>query len=386
MAKEIIPQRTYVKVYKAELASWQKMQLTGLEWDVLMVIAEKTWGWRKESVSISFAEIAKLTGHNRRRVTSAIACLRLSGILQATGQQRAVQHFSINPPEAYHLVTKRTPVYARNTKTTGDQNDTSSDVTPPHYMTGDQNDTKSGDQNDTNLVTCSGVKSQSLLINNPNKKKERKESLYIEGDSRRDGIEGNSFNDSQGKTTYSPETPSLGATTLRERVHMHISLYGPSRVSSIARALNMSTPRLCRFFREHSQFPRVSRGVYGPPVYAERQPQPAPTQDKLLRALREGPKSVVELREQLKMADNTVRVYLSRLKKQEIVVKTGKQYALAQPGMVSVPPAQTERDKIMKAFDEGQVPECPKCGNRSWGFDAAGRPVCSCGYVLGAGQ
>lgn len=66
-----------------------KRRISGAEWDVVMAIATKTYGWHKKSEQISLSQLEKLTGHSRRTVAKVTGHLVSSRILgRALGDPR----------------------------------------------------------------------------------------------------------------------------------------------------------------------------------------------------------------------------------------------------------------------------------------------------------
>ena len=151
----------FVKVYRDALDCWLKKKLTGSEWTVLMYLASATWGWHRASTKKSLAEVANEIGSTRRQVLRAIKGLEKAGLVMFEGEERRKHVFKLRPPEEYtefeaKLVTQMTPVEAKSIQT-------ENLVT---FMA------KTGDINDTNLVTCPDTKVLSPY--KPLRKKERK--------------------------------------------------------------------------------------------------------------------------------------------------------------------------------------------------------------------
>jgi len=149
-------QRQYVKMYKDELAVWRKRHLSGSEWDALMVIADRTWGWHRTDVALAYSEIAKDTGRNRRQVMRAIERLKSANILGWQGRERQKLRYCINPPEVY------TPIEA-NLVTKMVSDEANPKIHHSSAKAGDKDGTNTGDISGTNLVTLPYIKAVSPL-------------------------------------------------------------------------------------------------------------------------------------------------------------------------------------------------------------------------------
>ena len=154
----------YVKVYRDALDCWLKLRLRGSEWAVLMYLAGAIWGWHRVSTKKSLGEIADKTGISRKQVLRAIKRLEKAGLVITEGQERRKQNFRLRPPGEYtvieaKLVTKMTP-------------DEAKPIESENLVT---KMAKSGDKDDTNLVTRSRSKLQSPYkpLNKEIRKKER---------------------------------------------------------------------------------------------------------------------------------------------------------------------------------------------------------------------
>ncbi len=108
--------------YLEELA---KANLSGAEYQIMLAVIRKTWGWKKKRDQISYGQLSELTGLPRRSVIRAIKRLVTKRTLVVT-KRTPVICLELQKDYEKWLVTKRT--LAKGS---------------------DQMDTKSGDQMDT---------------------------------------------------------------------------------------------------------------------------------------------------------------------------------------------------------------------------------------------
>ena len=61
-----------------------KARLTGTQWDLVMVVIRKTWGWHKKQDYIPHSQFEKLTGRHRNSITRELSVLQNRNILKQT--------------------------------------------------------------------------------------------------------------------------------------------------------------------------------------------------------------------------------------------------------------------------------------------------------------
>lgn len=167
-------QRPYVQMYKDELIVWRKLHLSGSAWEVLMVIAERTWGWHKKEITLSHAEIAKDIGRTRRQVKRAIDSLRSASIVGWQGQERRKAQYWLNPPDVYTSIKAKLVTKIASDEANSSMHHSSVNI-------GDKKDTSTGDISGTKLVTSPSIKA--IPLKKPLIKKEikeRKDDIYSE--------------------------------------------------------------------------------------------------------------------------------------------------------------------------------------------------------------
>ena len=64
------------------LEALMKARLTGTQWDLVMVVLRKTWGWHKKQDYIPLSQFEKLTVRHRNSIARELAILRERNILQ----------------------------------------------------------------------------------------------------------------------------------------------------------------------------------------------------------------------------------------------------------------------------------------------------------------
>lgn len=118
----------YTKIPNKIIEAAIRCDLTSLEWVALIYVIRKTYGWRKESDTISVRKIAKDTGHDARALQRAVAKLVNKGIVTVTSRGAGkINSMRVNDPVSWGKLTVRRPAvsepspYGQATATTDGQ-------------------------------------------------------------------------------------------------------------------------------------------------------------------------------------------------------------------------------------------------------------------------
>ena len=68
-----------------------KARLTGTQWDLVMVVIRKTWGWHQKQDYIPRSQFEKLTGRHRNMITRELSVLQNRNILKQTQRPTPTQ-------------------------------------------------------------------------------------------------------------------------------------------------------------------------------------------------------------------------------------------------------------------------------------------------------
>ena len=66
------------------LEALMQAKLTGTQWDLVMAVIRKTFGWKKKEDYISLKQFQELTGRHRNLIARALTALQTRNILQQT--------------------------------------------------------------------------------------------------------------------------------------------------------------------------------------------------------------------------------------------------------------------------------------------------------------
>ena len=100
----------YTKIPNKIIEAAIRCDLTSLEWVALMYVIRKTYGWRKESDTISVRKIAKDTGHDARALQRAVAKLVNKGIVTVTPHGAGkINSMRVNNPVSWGKLTVKRP-------------------------------------------------------------------------------------------------------------------------------------------------------------------------------------------------------------------------------------------------------------------------------------
>ena len=100
----------YTKIPNKIIEAAIRYDLTSLEWVALMYVIRKTYGWRKESDTISVRKIANDTGHDARALRRAVGKLVSKGIVTVTSHGAGkINSMRINDPVRWDKLRVRRP-------------------------------------------------------------------------------------------------------------------------------------------------------------------------------------------------------------------------------------------------------------------------------------
>lgn len=101
----------FTKVPNNILDALPAQDLSSTQLCTLIYIIRKTYGWSRDSASISISSIALHIHRERETVSKCIKDLEDRNILQISGESNGKPHiFKINPPQKWKPVTKKSHV------------------------------------------------------------------------------------------------------------------------------------------------------------------------------------------------------------------------------------------------------------------------------------
>ncbi len=74
----------HTRIADPVLEALMKAKLTGTQWDLVMAIIRKTWGWGKTEDRISLTQFQKLTGRHRNLIARELTALQKRNIIKQT--------------------------------------------------------------------------------------------------------------------------------------------------------------------------------------------------------------------------------------------------------------------------------------------------------------
>lgn len=106
----------YVKIANELIEQFSKLKLNGSEWQVLMVVIRKTWGFNKIEDEISLSQFVLLTGLNRSQVCKSINSLVSKLILGIKNDTHTNKYFISKDYDKWiKVVSKMTPSIKNDT-------------------------------------------------------------------------------------------------------------------------------------------------------------------------------------------------------------------------------------------------------------------------------
>ncbi len=74
----------HTRIADPVLEALMKAKLTGTQWDLVMAIIRRTWGWEKTEDYISLTQFQKLTGRHRNLIARELTALQKRNIIKQT--------------------------------------------------------------------------------------------------------------------------------------------------------------------------------------------------------------------------------------------------------------------------------------------------------------
>jgi len=74
----------HTRIADPVLEALMKAKLTGTQWDLVMAVIRKTWGWGKKQDHISLRQFQRLTGRHRNLIARELTALQKRNLIQQT--------------------------------------------------------------------------------------------------------------------------------------------------------------------------------------------------------------------------------------------------------------------------------------------------------------
>ena len=101
--------KSYTKIPNEIIEAAIRSNLSTLEWTALMYVIRKTYGWGKESDTISVRKMAKDTGHDFRAMQRAVSKLEESKVLLIQKGNTKINVMRVRNPDKWQKMTVTRP-------------------------------------------------------------------------------------------------------------------------------------------------------------------------------------------------------------------------------------------------------------------------------------
>lgn len=108
----------HIAINNENAEQFEKLHLSGSEWQILWVVLRKTWGWKKKADHISLTQFQKLTTLGRKEVCRAIDKLVAKKVLLSDNTSYITKYSFNKHYNQWQIVAKKTLV-AKMSKTSG---------------------------------------------------------------------------------------------------------------------------------------------------------------------------------------------------------------------------------------------------------------------------
>ena len=105
--------KSYTKIPNEIIEAAIRSNLSTLEWTALMYVIRKTYGWGKESDTISVRKMAKDTGHDFRAMQRAVSKLEESKVLLIQKGNTKINVMRVRNPDKWQKMTVTRPSTVR---------------------------------------------------------------------------------------------------------------------------------------------------------------------------------------------------------------------------------------------------------------------------------
>ena len=105
--------KSYTKIPNEIIEAAIRSNLSTLEWTALMYVIRKTYGWGKESDTISVRKMAKDTGHDFRAMQRAVSKLEESKVLLIQKGNTKINVMRVRNPDKWQKMTVTRPLTVR---------------------------------------------------------------------------------------------------------------------------------------------------------------------------------------------------------------------------------------------------------------------------------
>ena len=99
----------YTKIPNKIIEAAVRSNFSALEWTALIYVARKTYGWNKESDTISVRKMAKDTGRDPRAMQRAVSKLEKAKVLSIKKGNSKINVMRINNPDKWQKMTVTEP-------------------------------------------------------------------------------------------------------------------------------------------------------------------------------------------------------------------------------------------------------------------------------------
>ena len=99
----------YTKIPNKIIEAAIRSNFSTLEWTALIYVARKTYGWNKESDTVSVRKMAKDTGRDPRAMQRAVSKLEKAKVLSIKKGNSKINVMRINSPDKWQKMTVAKP-------------------------------------------------------------------------------------------------------------------------------------------------------------------------------------------------------------------------------------------------------------------------------------